>query len=603
MEKRALRREMKRRRQAISEAERQDMSRIAWHRLWESKPFQRAQTIFLYLGFGSEMETAALAEECWKRGKRTAFPRVTGPRQMEFFYATALNDFEAGSYGVLEPPYEEAKRALPDAGTVILVPGLAFDRRGYRIGYGGGYYDAYLTRYPDCTAIGTCFDFQLLTEDLPAEAHDRTLQYVVTPEIGMMSVKTELQIKGAALRDAARELSNTGSTKKDEGLLAAANALRRHQGEILAANGLDVQAAREKGVREAMIDRLILTEQRIDKIAQALENLTSLRDPVGEVLWMRTRPNGLRIGKKRVPLGVVGIIYESRPNVTADAFGLCFKSGNGVMLRGGSDAIQSNTAIVAALKEGLREAGLNPDAVQLVEDTSRETAAEMMRLREFIDVLIPRGGAGLIQSVVNEATIPVIETGTGNCHIFVDESADLSMAVSIAVNAKTQRPGVCNAAESLLVHERAAASHLPAIAKALMEKGVELRGDEQSLALVPGMKPATEEDWGTEYTDLIMSVKIVRDIGEAIQHINRYNTRHSEAIITQNYANAERFLQEIDAAAVYVNASTRFTDGEEFGFGAEIGISTQKLHATGPMGLEELTATKYVVYGDGQIRS
>ena len=317
---------------------------------------------------------------------------------------------------------------------------------------------------------------------------------------------------------------------------------------------------------------------------------------------MKKRPNGLLIGQKRVPLGVIGIIYEARPNVTADAFGLCFKTGNAVILKGGSDAIHSNTAIVECIRETLKESGVTEDAIQLITDTSRETAAEFMKLNQYVDVLIPRGGKGLIKAVVEQSTIPVIETGTGNCHIYVDESADLNMAADIVMNAKTQRVGVCNACESLLVHENVKEAFLPVMAERLRSKHVEMRADEEAKALIPDAKTATEEDWGTEYLDYILSIKVVKSVEEAIAHINRYNTKHSEAIITNDYSHAQKFLDEVDAAAVYVNASTRFTDGFEFGFGAEIGISTQKLHARGPMGLLALTATKYIIYGNGQIR-
>ena len=317
---------------------------------------------------------------------------------------------------------------------------------------------------------------------------------------------------------------------------------------------------------------------------------------------MKLRPNGLQIGQKRVPIGVIGMIYEARPNVTADAFGLCFKSGNAVILKGGSDALQSNKAIAQALRTGLSRAGLPEDSLQLIEDTSRETTRKLMRLNRYIDVLIPRGGAGLIKTVVENSTIPVIETGTGNCHVYVDASADLMMALDIVFNSKTQRIGVCNACESLLVHRKIAEEFLPMLKKRLDEKNVEIRADEDACGIVPEFVPATEEDWGKEYLDYILSLKIVDSVDEAISHINTYNTGHSESIVTSDYFNAQKFLNEVDAAAVYVNASTRFTDGDEFGFGAEIGISTQKLHARGPMGLKELTTTKYIIYGDGQIR-
>ena len=367
-------------------------------------------------------------------------------------------------------------------------------------------------------------------------------------------------------------------------------------------NEKDLRAAEEKGVKQSLIDRLRLTEQRIRDMAEGLKQVAALEDPIGEVLSMKNRPNGLRIGKRRVPLGVVGIIYESRPNVTADAFGLCFKTGNAVILRGGSDAIHSNLAITEVIRAGLKKENLPQDAILLVEDTSRATVGEMMKLHDYIDVLIPRGGAGLIANVVENSTVPVIETGTGNCHIFVDASADIDRAADIIENAKTQRMGVCNACESLVIHEVAAKEALPLIAERLRARQVEIRGDERARAIVPEILPASEEDWGTEYLDAVISVKIVDSAEEAIAHINRYNTGHSESILTKDYDNALKFLDEVDAAAVYVNASTRFTDGFEFGFGAEIGISTQKLHARGPMGLEALTSTKYMIFGNGQIR-
>lgn len=397
-------------------------------------------------------------------------------------------------------------------------------------------------------------------------------------------------------------IGTLGSEKKNEGLKAAAAALLEGEVEILTANQDDLIKATAAGMSAGLIDRLELTPARIEAMADGLLSVASLEDPVGEVLSMKVRPNGLTIGQKRVPLGVVGIIYEARPNVTADAFGLCFKSGNAVVLKGGSDALESNKAIVKWLRLGLKNAGLPEDALQLITDTDREVTKEFMRLREYIDVLIPRGGAGLIKTVVDNSTVPVIETGTGNCHIFVDESAEFQMALDIIFNAKTQRIGVCNACESLLVHRNIAPRFLPLLKERLSLKSVEIRADEAACAMVAGFVPATEEDWGREYLDYILSLKLVDSAEEAIAHINRYNTRHSEAIITSDYANARKFLNEIDAAAVYVNASTRFTDGYEFGFGAEIGISTQKLHARGPMGLKELTTTKYIIYGDGQVR-
>ncbi|WP_026891298.1 glutamate-5-semialdehyde dehydrogenase [Lacrimispora aerotolerans] len=393
-----------------------------------------------------------------------------------------------------------------------------------------------------------------------------------------------------------------GSEKKNQGLKSAAKALLSGEADILAANEKDLEKAKKSGMSAGLIDRLELTSQRIGAMADGLLSVAALDDPIGEVISMKNRPNGLTIGQKRVPMGVVGIIYEARPNVTADAFGLCFKSGNAVILKGGSDALESNIAIVKWLRKGLSEAGLPEDSIQLITDTDREVTKEFMRLREYVDVLIPRGGAGLIRAVVDNSTIPVIETGTGNCHVFVDETADFNMALDIIFNAKTQRIGVCNACESLVIHRAVAPEFLPLLKERLSLKSVEIRADEEACSIVSDFVLATEEDWGTEYLDYILSLKIVGSIDEAISHINRYSTRHSEAIITSDYANAQRFLNEIDAAAVYVNASTRFTDGYEFGFGAEIGISTQKLHARGPMGLKELTTTKYIIYGNGQVR-
>ena len=407
---------------------------------------------------------------------------------------------------------------------------------------------------------------------------------------------------GAKAKEVSRLLGKLGQQQKNDALEAAASALLNREAAILAANETDVKKAVEKAMNPGLVDRLRLTPARVADMAAGLRDVAALDDPIGEVESMKKRPNGLLIGKKRVPLGVVGIIYEARPNVTADAFGLCFKSGNAVILKGGSDALCSNVAIVEAIQEGLSACGLPGEAIQLITDTSRETTKELMRLNGYLDVLIPRGGAGLIRSVVENSTVPVIETGTGNCHVYVDATADLSMAADIIYNAKTQRIGVCNACESLLIHRSVAGEFLPLLKARLEEKAVELRGDEDSRRILPDMVPATEEDWGTEYLDYILSVKQVDSVDEAIAHINRYGTGHSEAIVTKDYENAQRFLDEVDAAAVYVNASTRFTDGSQFGFGAEIGISTQKLHARGPMGLRELTTTKYIIYGNGQVR-
>ena len=420
---------------------------------------------------------------------------------------------------------------------------------------------------------------------------------------------------GSRAKAVSRTLNNLGSREKNIGLEEAARALLEGEEEILAANQADYEKAENCGMSKGLLDRLALNPGRIQSMADGLLKVAALDDPVGEVISMKLRPNGLKIGQKRVPLGVIAMIYEARPNVTADAFGLCFKSGNAVILKGGSDAIESNKAITKWLRTGLTRAGLPEDALQLIEDTSRETTKELMRLNRYVDVLIPRGGAGLIRSVVENSTVPVIETGTGNCHIFVDETADFNMALDIIYNAKTQRIGVCNACESLVIHEKIVDAFMPKLAAALQQKDVVIYADEKSLAAAERreaandgdlkkelLSAATEEDWGREYLDYMISVKTVSSLDEAIAHINRYNTGHSEAIITENYTNAQRFLDEIDAACVYVNASTRFSDGFEFGFGAEIGISTQKLHARGPMGLDALTSTKYIIYGNGQTR-
>lgn len=395
-------------------------------------------------------------------------------------------------------------------------------------------------------------------------------------------------------------LGTLNEEQKNAALEKMAQALLEHTQEILAANAQDLEAARQKGTSQAMLDRLALTEERIAGMAEGIRKVIALPDPIGEVLEEWTAQSGIRIEKRRVPFGVVGIIYEARPNVTSDAAALCIKTGNAALLKGGSDALGSNLAIAGVLKDALRAAGLPGEAIGMIADPSREAANEMMRMNGLVDVLIPRGGAGLIASVVKNATVPVIETGVGNCHVYVDESADLQMAERITINAKTSRPSVCNAIENLLVHEGVADVFLPKIFAALREKGVEIRGDEFCQRY--GALPASEEDYSTEFLDYIIAVKVVKDVQEAVRHINRYGTRHSECIVTNDPANADYFTGHVDAAAVYVNASTRFTDGEEFGFGAEIGISTQKLHARGPMGPRELTSYKYIVRGAGQIR-
>lgn len=412
----------------------------------------------------------------------------------------------------------------------------------------------------------------------------------------------EVENKGKIAKIAARKMAIAGTKEKNSALLAMADALIARETEILAANELDMEKGRANGLGKALLDRLLLTSKRIADMAEGLRQIVGLPDPIGEGLASWKHPKGMQISKIRVPLGVVGIIYEARPNVTVDAAGLCIKSGNAVVLRGGSEAIQSNLAIAKVLIDAAVQAGLPEGAIQLIETTDRQAVQLMLKANQYLDVLIPRGGAGLIKTVVENATVPVIETGTGNCHIYIDIDADLDKAKQIVLNAKCQRPGVCNAMETLLVHEKVAEEFLPPILDALKEAGVELRGCAATQMLYDGCALSTEIDWATEYLDLILAVKIVRDVDEAIGHIAQYGSGHSEAIITENYSRARKFTAEIDAAAVYVNASTRFTDGFEFGFGAEIGISTQKLHARGPMGLAELTSVKYVVSGDGQIR-
>lgn len=413
----------------------------------------------------------------------------------------------------------------------------------------------------------------------------------------------DLTLLGQQAQASARKLALLDTKEKNRLLGAMAQALVTAAPEILAANEKDLAQAVANGISETMQDRLRLTKERIAEMAAGIKEVVDLPDPIGEVEKMWKNEDGLLIGRQKVPLGVIGIIYESRPNVTTDAASLCFKTGNAVILRGGKEAFASNQVLVEILQQALIKEGFTPHAIQFVTDTSHEVATEMMRLTEYLDVLIPRGGAGLIKRVKETATVPVIETGTGNNHVYIDKDAQLDMATAIVDNAKTQRPSVCNAMETLLIHEAVAAEFLPVIAKKLAQHQVELHGDERACQYVPEALPATEADWSTEYLDYILAIKVVDSLEEAIAHINRYNTKHSEAIITDNYFASQKFLQEVDAAAVYVNASTRFTDGFVFGFGAEIGISTQKLHARGPMGLEELTSTKYIIYGEGQIRS
>lgn len=410
-----------------------------------------------------------------------------------------------------------------------------------------------------------------------------------------------LETIGQYAKEAARYAARLGTAEKNAVLLACADGIESESDYLIFENKKDMEKT-DLSRTAAFADRLLLTAGRVRSMAADMRNVARLEDPLNETLSMKTLPNGLTVGQKRVPLGVVGLIYEARPNVTVDSFSLCFKAGNSCILRGGTEALNSNIALVSVLQEVLKKLGHSPALLQLITDTSRETARAFMRLNEYLDVLIPRGGAGLINSTMENSTVPVIETGVGNCHIFVDATADLERAVDIVINAKTQRPGVCNACEKLLVHEAVADRFLPMVGHALQESHVEIRGDEWVCAALSHAQPATEEDWYLEYLDMIIGIRVVTDISEAVEHINQHGTGHSDAILTESYTHAQRFLEEVDSAAVYVNASTRFTDGAEFGLGAEIGISTQKLHARGPMGLTALTTTKYIIYGSGQIR-
>lgn len=401
---------------------------------------------------------------------------------------------------------------------------------------------------------------------------------------------------------AKRQLAKLGTDQKNNILAVCAKALRDNAEFIVGENAKDMENAKNNNMPQGLQDRLMLNVDRVNAMAEGLELIEKLPDPIGEVLDMRTLPNGLTVGQKRVPMGVIAIIYEARPNVTVDAAVLCLKTSNACILRGGSEAINSNKAVMKIMQDAAYGVGIPEGTLNIIEDTSRETATQLMKMNGYVDLLIPRGGKGLIRSVVENATVPVVETAAGNCHVFVDADADIDMAVKIVLNAKVQRPSVCNAAETLLIDKKIADKFIPVMFKALKEKNVEIRADQNSKAIFADVNDATDEDYYTEYNDYIMAVKVVDGIDEAIEHINKYNTKHSEAIVTNNYEHSQKFLNEVDAAAVYVNASTRFTDGFEFGFGAEIGISTQKMHARGPMGLEALTSIKYIIYGDGQIR-
>ncbi|GAB6099071.1 glutamate-5-semialdehyde dehydrogenase [Halanaerocella petrolearia] len=417
-----------------------------------------------------------------------------------------------------------------------------------------------------------------------------------------MELREKITQQCKEAKEAEKDLANLGAEVKNQALLAMADALEERDEEILVANEKDMEYGRDNGLSDSLLDRLLLTEERISKMAQGLREVAQFSDPIGEMLEMKKRPNGLKIGKVQVPLGVIGIIYEARPNVTVDAAGLCLKAGNTVVLRGSSSAIHSNKAIVNVISRAAYDAGLPEGSIQLIQSTERKAVEVMFELNDYLDVLIPRGGEGLIQAVVNNSTVPVIETGVGNCHTFIDSQADLEKAGPIVINAKTQRTGVCNAMETLLVHQDVAEEFLPSIIEELRQRDTLVKGDEKVQQIVSNVEEATEEDWATEFLDYTLAIKVVEDLDEALDHIDQYSTSHSEAIITENYTKAHKFLDVVDSAAVYVNASTRFTDGGQFGLGAEIGISTQKLHARGPMGVNELTTTKFIVFGDGQIR-
>lgn len=572
--------------------------------------YRNADILLVYAAYQSEADIGGLIRKALGEGKRVYCPRVKGDH-MDFYRIYSTKDLREGYCGIKEPVAKTDRLFTQEEADgnqcLMLMPGSAFDREGNRIGYGKGYYDRYLEKFPGIPAIGVCFACQV-QERIPAGQYDKKADRIVT-ETGIYESKRsgkdrgmDLERMGKKAAEAKYLLQKLPAEKKRQMLLAAAEGLIADTEYILEENAEDIRQGEANGMHPGMIDRLRLSGERIHAMAEGLRQVANLEDPVGEVLETFTRPNGLTIRKKRVPFGVIGIIYESRPNVTADAFGLCFQSGNAVILKGGSDALRSNIAVTASIRKALREQGICEDAIQLIESTDREITSRFMRLNQYVDVLIPRGGAGLIRSVVENSTIPVIETGTGNCHIYVDESADFDKALPIIINAKTQRIGVCNACESLVIHKAIKDSFLPMLAQALKEKHVEMRGDETVCGIIEDALMAQQEDYGREYLDYIVSIKTVDDIEEAIAHINQYSTKHSEAIITENKENADKFLNEVDAACVYVNASTRFTDGFEFGFGAEIGISTQKMHARGPMGLKELTSYKYTIEGNGQIR-
>lgn len=603
--KRAIRKDLLKRRDAISVKKCTADSASILHRLLTHPWFVRAERICTYISHGSEVDTLTLCGLCLEMGKAVYCPRVLDEGRMEFYRIASLEELEEGYRGIKEPPMSEPLDGREEDGNLLMImPLVGFDPEGNRLGYGGGFYDRYLADKPQIKTIALAFDEQCFKEGLPTEEFDVRPGQILTPDRKKEERgKYMLEKMGERALKAKGTVELLSTEEKNRALEKVSKGLVNHTEAILLANEKDMKNGREKGMSQGLLDRLKLTEDRIKDMAEGIRQIVNLPDPIGEILEEWKRPNGLLIRKKRVPMGVIGIIYEARPNVTADAFALCFKTGNVVILKGGSDAIHSNAAIAESIRESLKAASVTEDAIQLIMDTDRETTSRFMKLNRYIDVLIPRGGAGLIRTVVENSTIPVIETGTGNCHIYVDKDADLQMALGIIINAKTQRIGVCNACESLVIHREIAGKFLPLLRTALLEKKVEIRGDEEVCLAIPESKTASEEDYGAEYLDYILSVKLVGNIQEAIAHINRYHTMHSDCIVTENQNTAELFLNAIDSACVYWNASTRFTDGFEFGFGAEIGISTQKLHARGPMGLKELTAYKYLIQGNGQIRS
>ncbi|MFI3177190.1 MAG: glutamate-5-semialdehyde dehydrogenase [Eubacteriales bacterium] len=562
--------------------------------------FLEAKQILLYAPYDQEVDVSELAKIAYELGKKVYYPRVEG-ENIAFYEITYVGELERGYCGICEP-----REGLPSYtqkhSSCCIVPGVSFDGACNRMGYGKGFYDRFLTCNPNITTIGVGFQVQIM-EQVPCDENDVPLDYVVT-EKGMVRTMEHkiLEQIGEQAVAATYELQGLDTVSKNQALAQVAKDLVDATNTILKSNELDIQAGIQAGMSEGLLDRLRLTKERIVGMAEGMTQIIALEDPIGEILDEVVRDNGLRIRKIRVPIGVIGMIYESRPNVTLDAFALCFKAGNVVILKGGSDAIHSNIAIANCIRTSLEIVGISPNVIQLIEDTNREVTKEFMKMNEYIDVLIPRGGAGLIQAVVTGSTIPVIETGTGNCHIYVDKEADYEKAIPIILNAKTQRVGVCNACESLVIHKDIAEEFLPLVGRALVERGVEIRGDEVTCNKIPEAKKAMEEDYSAEYLALCISSKVVDSLQEAIYHINHHHTKHSDVIITENSQSAALFLQQIDSACVYHNASSRFSDGFEFGLGAEIGISTQKIHARGPMGLKEITSYKYIIEGNGQVR-